>query len=73
MKKNNKKWFVPDLHEAYKLVNRILVEKCTHLFIESFNTTQFTLSAFFIFNKVIYKIHFTKAKSQIIQLSERSF
>lgn len=60
-------------NEYYKLVNRLLVEKCTPLFIESFTVTQFTLSAYFIFNKVIYRIHFTKAKSQIIQLSEMSF
>ena len=60
-------------NEYYKLVNRILVEKCTSLFIESFNKNIFTLSAFFIHNKVIYKIHFTKAKSQIIQLSEVNF
>lgn len=60
-------------NEYYKLVNKLLIEKCTPLFIESFNTMQFTLSAFFIYNKVIYKIHFTKAKSEIIQLSEVSF
>ena len=59
-------------NEYKKLVNRLLIEKCTSLFIESFNKNQFTLSAYFIFNMVIYKIHFTKAKSEIIQLSERS-
>ena len=61
------------LNEYKKLVNRLLIEKCTPLFIESYNIFQFTLSAYFIFNKVIYKIHFTKAKSEIIQLSELSF
>ena len=61
------------LNEYKKLVNKLLVEKCTSLFIESYNIMQFTLSAYFIYNKIIYKIHFTKAKSQIIQLSERSF
>ena len=60
------------LNEYKKLVNRLLIEKCTPLFIESYNIFQFTLSAYFIFNKVIYKIHFTKAKSEIIQLSEVS-
>ena len=61
------------LNEYKKLVNKLLIEKCTPLFIESYTIFQFTLSAFFIYNKVIYKIHFTKSKSQIIQLSERSF
>ena len=61
------------LNEYKKLVNRLLIEKCTPLFIESFNIFQFTLGAYFIYNKVIYKIYFTKAKSQIIQLSEGSF
>lgn len=60
-------------NEYYKLVNRILVEKCTPVFIESFNKNKFTLGAYFIFNKVIYKIRFTKAKTQIIQISEVSF
>ena len=60
------------LNEYKKLVNRLLIEKCTSLFIESYNDSHFTLSAYFIYNKVIYKIHFTKTKSQIIQLSEVS-
>ena len=60
-------------NEYKKLVNRLLVEKCTPLFIESYNFCQFTLSAYFIYNKVIYKIYFTRTKNQIIQLSERSF
>lgn len=60
-------------NEYYKLINKLLIEKCTPLFIESYNISQFTLGAYFIYNKVIYKIYFTKVKSQIIQLSEMSF
>ena len=61
------------LNEYKNLVNRLLIEKCTPLFIESYNIFQFTLSAYFIYNNVIYKIYFTKLKSQIIQLSEVNF
>lgn len=52
------------------LIRKFNFSYYTSFFIESFNIFQFTLSFYFVYNNVIYKMHFTKAKTQIIQLSE---